>query len=397
MSETYTPLDFGLDPTAEELIAPSEGERVAVIRTSDRIGFKRCRRRWGWNSNLKQGLGPIQTADPLWYGTGMHYALEDFHGYNVYGSPSRAFQAYCSACYKLRNKVALPPMYEELKELGKGMMDYYEMWLSERNPLKTFWYHGKPQVEVRALIPIPFDVKKRFPNSPFDRAVYSVTIDRVTIDDDGVLFPLDYKSAKQMQVMHYPTDPQIGAYYWACGEIYPGAEIGGFIYQQHRKDVPQTPRMLASGRISVDKRQLTTHRAYRRVLENIFGKDHEKWPSENLAFLNQLAMEESPTQDKFIRRDTVYRNQHSHQSEGTKILLELEDMLNPDLPLYPNPTRDCAYSCSFHHACVALDDGSDWQHELDLTTQKRPKEEDSWRQHLPNPDTFQSSAPQFSF
>jgi hypothetical protein len=393
MSETYSPIDFGTDPSLEEIHTSSSGERVAVIRTSDRISFKRCRRKWGWNSHLKQNLGPKEAQAPLWYGTGMHYALEDYHGYNVYGSPQKAFEAYCSATWKLRHKVLVPPMFDELKQLGLGMMGYYEMWLSERPELKTFWYHGKPQVEVRARIPVPFDVKKHFPDSPFDRVEYSVTIDRVSVDDDGLLFPIDYKSAKQMQVMHFPTDPQIGAYYWACSHIYPDMEVGGFVYQQHRKDVPQDPRFLASGRLSSDKRQLTTHRAYRRVVMNIFGKDPDKWPKENLDFLNYLAQEEGPTADKFIRRDTVYRNQHSHQSEGTKILLELEDMLNPNLPLYPNPVRDCVYMCTFYHSCVSMDDGSDWQHEIELLHGSRPKEEDSWRQHLPHPSSVSPAPP----
>jgi len=229
---------------------------------------------------------------------------------------------------------------------------------------------------VRAYIEIPFDIRRFFPNSPYSRALYSVTIDRVTEDSDGLLWLVDYKTAKQMQTMHFAIDPQIGAYYWAASHIY-RRPIGGFIFQQHRKDIPAPPRMLSSGRLSSDVRQLTTHTAYRGALCNIFGEDSSRWPKENLKVLNELAFEETPEADRFIRRDRVYRNEYAFESEGAKILLELEDMLNPNLPLYPNPTRDCAFLCPFMHACVSIDDGSDWEQELELLTQPRAQEEQS--------------------
>jgi PD-(D/E)XK nuclease superfamily len=369
---------FDFDPKPD--VIPDADQNVAVIRTSDRINFKRCRRRWGWQSHLRGNLGPKEPIDPLWFGTGMHYALEDFHGYNLYGAPADAFEAFCIANKKLHY---VPGSYEDFLQLGRGMMDYYELWLSDRDPLKTFWHNDKPQVEVRALIDIPFDIQKHFPDSPYTRAVYSVTIDRVVEDELGQLWPIDYKSARQIQTQHFATDPQIGAYYWALTCLY-GRPIGGFIYQQHRKDVPQPPRMLSSGKLSTDVRQLTTHRSYRKALVNIFGEDSERWPKANLDTLNALAIEETQDSDRYIRRDKVYRNEYAFESEGAKILMELEDMLNPALPLYPNPTRDCPY-CPFYHACVSIDDGSDWEHELQLAHAQRPKEHDSWRHHLPPP------------
>src|SRR4051812_44228 len=384
MSDSWTPVESNLDLDIDELHSPGGAENVARIRTSDRISFKRCRRKWGWNSHLRSNLGPKESQSPLWFGTGMHFALENFHGYNNYGSPTDAFKAYCEATFSLRQKIAIPAMYHELRELGIGMMDYYSLWLTERDIYKTLWIDGIPQVEVRAHIDVPMDIKKLYPGSPYDKAVYSVTIDRVVEDESGELWLVDYKSAKAIQTLHYATDPQIGAYYWAAGYIY-NRPIAGFIYQQHRKDVPHQPKVTAAGRLSTDKRQLTTHRHYRSVLVNIYGPNFEKWPAENLNFLNFLAGEEGADADRFIRRDKIFRNEHSFESEGTKIMLEMEDMLNPDLPLYPNPTRDCAYMCPFLHACMSMDDGSDWEHELSLAHGQRAKEQEEWRSHLPIP------------
>src|SRR3954468_7715100 len=115
MTEGWSPTDYGVDPSSEELRAPEDmGGVVARIRTSDRIGFKRCRRRWGWNSHLRGNLGPKEAQNPLWFGTGMHFALEDYHGFNVYGSPTEAFKAYCSATYHLKQRMPVPAIYHEL-------------------------------------------------------------------------------------------------------------------------------------------------------------------------------------------------------------------------------------------------------------------------------------------
>ena len=382
---SYSPTDYGVDPSPEDLTALGDVGKAAVIRTSDRISFKNCRRRWGWGSALKGNLRPRQTADPLWLGTGFHFAMEDFHGYNFFDHPTKAFRAYCEATKRQSHKKPLPPMYTDLCELGNGMLNYYaDLWIPERSPLRTLWVDGTPQVEVRAFIEVPFTPKTLYPDSPYSKVLYSVTIDRVIEDEeDGGLWLLDYKTAKQMQTQHLGIDPQIGAYYWAAGHIYPGRHIKGFIYQQHRKDVPDVPRLLANGTISTDVRQLTTHAAYRRVLVNLYGPDSQKWPQRNLDCLNTLAVEETADSDRFIRRDRVYRNAYSFQTEGTKILLELEDMLNPNLPLYPNPSRSCAYFCPFYHACVSLDDGSDFMYELELATEQKTEQLDEWRQLLP--------------
>src|SRR4051812_22681517 len=92
--------DLGQDPELEELLGVKRQERVAIIRTSDRTGFRRCRRRWGWSSHLKGNLAPREAISPLWFGSGFHFALEDFHGPRQYASPIDAFNDFVRATYK---------------------------------------------------------------------------------------------------------------------------------------------------------------------------------------------------------------------------------------------------------------------------------------------------------
>lgn len=375
----YQPSSFKLD-------RDPNNPRVAVIRTSDRILFKSCRRKWGWNSHLRHNLGPKQNAAPLWLGSGFHFALEDFHGYNYFGHPKSAFDAYVKAS-QVHNPGRLPDDLDELVELGRGMLDYYIVWLQQRphNTLKTLWIDGVPQVEVNARFRIPGD----FTKYGYDEVYYSLTIDRVCIDDNGLIWPLDYKTAKNIEVMHFLTDPQVSAYMWAVPHLYDPEKypVGGFKYMQFRKSLPNPGRRLQNGSVSTAANQGTNHFMYRRTLIEVYGSV-EQAPDANQQFLKQLLLYRDDNKDEYIQIDSIGRNERHGQSEGTKILMETEDMLNPDLPLYPNPTRMCAhwqYSCPFLSACTSLDDGSDWLHELEMTTQEREPIYDGWRKYLVYP------------
>lgn len=377
--------DLGVDPKPEELIHPvlTKGKRVAIIRTSDRNVFRRCRRLWNWSSHLRQGLAPTEAASPLWFGTGFHFAMEDFHGYRKYSHPVKAFEAYVKATYKQAkgNPRLLPYDWSDLVVLGRGMLSYYaDEWLVARDPLETFVWEGRPQVEVHVQFPLPIKVPG------YDQILYGATIDRIAIDKrTGLLWIIDYKTAKRMQTQFLQTDPQISAYCWIVSSLY-GLPVGGFVYQQHRKDVPEDPRILASGKISTAKGLRTTHRAYRRALLNLYG-DVEVAPRANIDYLNELNRIESVETDLFIRRDRIRRNQRQVEAEGEKVLMEVEEMFREDIPLYPSPTRECAHLCNFNNACISLDDGGDWEMELQVGFKKKADDFESWRKYLPKDPT----------
>src|SRR5690625_880736 len=112
-----------------------------VIRTSDRIQFKRCRRKWAFSSNLRGNLTYSgESPAPLWFGTGFHFALEDFHGYNRFGDPFKAFQAFAAASETADRKSGtstVPTDLDELLELAKEMFRHYGDWQENRREFET--------------------------------------------------------------------------------------------------------------------------------------------------------------------------------------------------------------------------------------------------------------------
>lgn len=366
------------------------------MRTSDRITFKQCRRKWAWSSHLKGNWGSTNLAGPLWFGSAIHYALEDYHGWNHFGKPSDAFRAYCIATSKqhLRD---LPSDAAELFELGTALMDYYtDFWLQRpgRPVDETYWFPdpvtGKdvPQVEVNFEIPVPLDEHPRLAAlakaHSADCVLYRGTIDRMGVDSYGRLWVYEYKTAKRAEHMHYETDPQVTTYIWAAQQIY-DAPVAGCVYLQYVKNMPKIPAPLSTGKISTASNLVSSAPLYRRGLENYYGHV-DKSPEANRKKLLELMQAEDEDKDRFIVRARIERNDNQLAAEAQKILLELEDILNPDLPLYPNPTRDCSRMCGFLPACVAFDAGRDWEGIIEGRFGKRDQDPDTfWRRRLPDP------------
>jgi hypothetical protein len=273
--------------------------------------------------------------------------------------------------------------------MGVALMHYYaDEWLKYRPALKTFEVEKDgvliPQVEVNGAI----DLGVYTPDGR--RVLYGFTLDRVIIDDDGRLWIVEYKTTKIIRIYHFDVDDQITAYCWAAWKLY-GVPVAGVVYQQYAKRIPALPKILATGKVSTDTRQATSAALYAKQLMMMYG-DVELAPAENINCLNKYRAGEDEDKDKFIVRHRIERNMKQLESFEAKVHLELEDMTNPNLPLYNNPTKDCEYMCPMQAACTAMDDGSDWEGTINVYSRshddgltQREKEQMKWRIHLPEP------------
>src|SRR5438477_5905716 len=70
-------------------------ELIVPVHQSDRGTFRRCRRRWNWSSpmrnNLRTRADISGVSMPLWFGSGIHYALEQYYHPAVKRDPVEAF------------------------------------------------------------------------------------------------------------------------------------------------------------------------------------------------------------------------------------------------------------------------------------------------------------------
>jgi hypothetical protein len=385
---------------------------ILEIHTSDRGTFKRCRRKFGWGSTLRQNLvyaGPDKAA--FFLGTGFHFAMEDFHGWQRFDHPAIAFAAYFDA----QKNEDLPDNAEEMLDLAVGMLTYYvEDWLVEHpEKFTTLMINGVPQVEVEVAIdltPLLFDwadyngkrawledILHRYnderggPVGGMAEVHYVCTFDRVCQDRDGDIAPLDYKTAASFDVLNLQTNPQAGAYDWAADLFYTpvGYKPAGMLWQQHKKNFPKPPKLLKTKKkgeaepgFSMAFDQATTFKMYRDTLIGHYGKV----PAKYKPILDHLAMRKDVNGDDFVRRELLIRNDHQREVEQDKILAEVLEMLDPGLPLYPNPTKDCSWDCPFKSPCLAIDDGSDYEFILRNEYAKWEGYKDDWRPRVKYPD-----------
>ena len=373
-------------PQSKLAVATSgENDEVAIISTSDRSAFRSCRRKWNWQSHLRQGLSPLEQKHPLWFGSGFHHALEDLHGPRLYKNTDQAVEDYVQATMRHYGEEHLPESAFDDIELMKSMLNYYQdEWLKARgrDPLKTYKVLGEPQVEVpfEFEIPVAPSLLKR---TRYKKVIYRGIIDRVVRDENGMLWLQDYKSvARFTHPDHLELDSQIGVYLWAASYIY-RSPVVGFVYTQFRKAAVQEPRILKDGSISADRDQNTSHGLYRRALIEMYGDNSGAWPSKNKEVLQIFAGYEEEEADKFIRRDRVYRDPKMLEAEGNKILAEVSDMLDPDIRVYPSPSWLCPTMCSFIEPCMQMDRGEDYKSTLQYDYQERDyTQRNDWRVYL---------------
>lgn len=358
-------------------------ERPFIVTTSDRTTFKRCRRKWDLGSKNRQSLVPVggEVSGPLWQGTGHHFALEDWYGYNIFGKPQDAFRAYVDS----HRRSELPGDYKEVVDLEIGMLDYFtELWLPQHGePLQTLWIDGVPQVEVS--IQIPLDIP---PPPGYTSVIYVLTLDRVAIDDYDRLVVVDYKTEKKAyDPGRLEQDPQVSAYLWGAWLIY-GPRVEGAVWHHFLKAVPDEPDVLKDGSLSKNKNQYTTAAMYEKTCRKYYGEV----PSTYRDIINHFAAQETPEGDRFIKRESIYRNETFMQNTERAIFSEIRDMIDPNLSLYPNPTRDCTWDCPFRAISLAMDDGSDYQYMIETEYEKWEGEgykSNDWRKRLKYPDPIE--------
>ena len=401
-----------------------------TIRTSDRRTFRRCLRKWDFQSSLRgnwQHIGTEQNIN-FWFGSAIHFSMEDYHGENKFGDPRKAFWAY----YQAFPADELPMGAEAHYELGMAMLSYYLTWYKRHNDVTGFEtalvdpethqlynpYQAKKAdrmeyaVEQSFILPLNTyvavdandNIRKAFFNVQDPSCIsftyngvecdivpicYHGTMDRIVCDKYGRYWILDYKTAKGADTNKLDTDDQISAYLWAFEKWF-GIKPYGFIYLQLTKEAVQEPKRLKNGELSVDKKQKTTYSLLKQEIINDYGTVNAA-PSKLIQFLNHMASIESPEGDRFIRWDFVKRTPEQIKSTEEHIMGELHHMLWEDLYCYPSPTRDCIWDCPCRDLCLALDRKDETAvNEFMQNFEQRPRNEDGnldpWRENIPWPE-----------
>lgn len=339
-----------------------------IIRTSDRGNFKRCRMQWEFGSKIRMNYEKSRVGVALRFGTAVHAGLEEWYNPVTWDKlkPSGRAHLAMTAFHKAWPKPAsddpeeFHTEWQEYSELGVGMLNNYFDYSVKYDDFKPVY------AEIEFEVPIPFSPEQQYDNPKFESrdeylwyrgmpVVYQGRIDLIVQDDHDRYWIWDHKTAGRFDSTEWlALDDQVGSYAWAIQQQL-GITIAGITYNELAKEVAKPPKVLKNGSLSQDKRQITTEKIYRETLaqQGLSVVGYEE-------YLSYLA--ENPRQ--FIRRTQVHRSQRELQIIGERILAEAIEML--DSPsIYPTPSKFNCTGCDFFQACIARNDGSDYQWILD--------------------------------
>lgn len=118
--------DLNIDFSHIALTPPKNPSKwdIIPIHSSDRASFKFCRRQWAWSSPSRLNLMPradvLGVEKNLWFGTGIHHALEQFYNPVLKRDPAEAWLSWF-----------------ELQWRGGIVSEYEVKGFADRNPRPT--------------------------------------------------------------------------------------------------------------------------------------------------------------------------------------------------------------------------------------------------------------------
>lgn len=308
--------------------------KLPVVRSHERIDFKRCNKKWYWK--WRKGLVPKEISfGALELGTWVHEALALWYsnpGHRREGVLRLHFVAIAEAALWAAKQAGAPDhaleKAEELIALGEAMCHAYESK-----------YGIDPGVFViQAEIPLEFTISD---NTGMVVAVHRLKPDLVFSDEQGGVWLMEHKTAASIRTGHLVIDDQARPYGAMAGPalrklglIRSDANFKGILYNFLRKALPDDRPRDGKGRAlnrngSVSKRQPPVN--FQRV----------------------------PVR---MTRKAKLRTLHRVQSE-TVLITEMtrglrEGRLTAD-GLPKTPHNSCPRTCQFWALCVAEEEGSD--------------------------------------
>lgn len=309
---------------------------VPIVRTSERATFKRCPQRWWWS--WREGLRPLDDAPALWFGTGIHLALEHFYGPGGTKRGSGMIDVWrdyaADSSFRIRNSGVVDdrngsPDFIDAVKMGEDMLTGY-----------LEFYGDDDHVDVLAVeMPFQMQIPDRHGGIACN---YAGKWDLLWRDNrDGSLWLTDHKTAADASTKHLTLDDQAGSY-WALatqylrstGQIGPRESLKGIEYNILLKYSPPEDDRPANA----DGMRL-----------NKDGSVSKRQPK--------------PLEKRYLR-ERVHRTPKERQSQIARIAVEVEAMNrlrgNREL-LYKNPTRDCSWDCAFFLMCELQERQADWQ------------------------------------
>lgn len=348
------------------------------IHITDLQTFTTCRRRWDWESLLRQGLQRAAIPAPLFLGQGVHVALEAYHkscndvsqALETFGQwvTKRAEAAQRYQRYSILRE-ADRQMMDEMRELGTAMLEHYHLWCQSRDDLSNFEYLGG---EVKFAVPIPLPpevvtgrgyrelsrIATQHPQLGWvsDKIQLVGRLDGlVKVRQTGMVKPLEFKTTKTLSNPAWMMrSMQSSAYVFAARTLFDADN--SIVYRLLRKKGPAAPKPLKTGGYSQAKNQTTSFEHFRSKLD----EEAERRGIEPVVLYreNRKILEHLRTQpENFFMERTLHKTEAAVSNAMRTIYFEGMRMVDPNTPIFGNPSWFHCNMCQFKDVCDLREHG----------------------------------------
>lgn len=307
-----------------------------IVHTTERGTFRQCKRKWKYQYVNRFQRGEVY-FNALWFGTLIHKCMAYYYKHEIplLTTFEKEFKEQTEKRYKELPSTAQEKV-DEFYQLGKCMLIGYEQKYK-----KEKW----EIVSVEEPYSYSIDVEDI-------RVTVQGTMDMV-IRQDNRLWIVDHKTyAKFVDPTDLLMDDQMTTYLFLL-QHNSNERIGGAIYNQLLKKIPDVPKVLQSGKISKDVKCYTTRAMYEAILE-ANNQDVNDY-ADILSKLDSI---------EFFRREPIARTNRELKLFKEQLHLELQDMVRfyKDTNLiYPNVSRSCKEICQYTDLCRCQSQGGDWE------------------------------------
>jgi hypothetical protein len=344
----------------------TEYPHITRISATEVKAFAECRLAWHYSSANRMNIRPKQAPMALFFGTGIHAALDQYYGKGV--DPAQAFKVWWDVeleqLFDTYPNAADTLDFAKLntnKELGVGMLEHYVVWAKGQDNFKVLF------TEIEFEVPIPGT-----------DGLLVGRFDGIVQDPAGYLWILEHKTfSVEPDYRALLIDAQTGKYQWACQELIrlgklPGvpttAIVSGAYYNGLRKKLPRKPALLKKGKgLSTAANIDTTYEVYVAELAAL-NLD----PSEYEPVLSALRSKGNT----FFRREQIMRTARELDIVAGRLRLEYLEMSRPDVAIFPTPSRDCPHRCQYFDLCLMEQTGGDTSFLINNFFEQRKKKGD---------------------
>jgi PD-(D/E)XK nuclease superfamily len=309
--------------------------------------FRQCRRAWDLGARERQDYEPIEPAQVFDFGEAIHDALDVYYFPGMWDWNRAIVRPLAVAGFEKsmrRQRDAYTQMrelsaeqvqdWEQHLELGTGVLERYFEWASDVDRFTPIQVASQFDI----ALPDPANPDSGLTTREGRPLQYRVRIDLVVIDDHELYWLVEHRVISdphwpELEALRLDEQALTRGWAWQLGFL---AKLEGTIHNELRAATPAAGKPEVEVRAVPGAGGITTQRS-----------------------------------TESFRRTHIPRTELEIERHGIAVALEMQDMTDPSLRIYPNPSWEHCSGCAYRPPCLAMTQGIDERPILEASYRKR--------------------------